>query len=88
MDSERLAERGVPRLRGPLLQLADDLDRLVQHAAADETAPMAVHADGQVLGRVHLHDVQRTAILQDRAERELAGQVGSTWQALRTEWGS
>ena len=88
MNSERLAERGVPRLRDPLLHLAGNLDLLVQHAAADETDPTTVHANGQLLDPVHLHHIQRMAIRQDRAERELAGQISSTWQALRTEWGN
>jgi hypothetical protein len=47
-----------------------------------------VHANGQLLDPVHLHHIQRMAIRQDRAERELAGQISSTWQALRTEWGN
>lgn len=88
MNSERLAERGVPRLRDPLLQLAGNLDRLVQHATIDEVTLKVGDAHERVLGRVHLHDMQRTSILQDRAERELAGHIASTWQILRMEWGA
>jgi hypothetical protein len=88
MNSDRLAERGVPRLRDPLLQLARNLDRLVQHAAADGITITASYPQGQATDSLDLHAIQRTAILQDRAERELAGQIASTWTALRTEWGN
>lgn len=87
MNSERLAERNVPRLRDPLLQLAGNLDRLVQQAIMDEITLALGNGHGRVLDRVHLHDMQRTGILQDRAERELAVHIASTWQLLRTEWG-
>lgn len=58
MNSERLAERGVPRLRDPLLQLAGNLDRLVQHTSEDEITLAVGNAHGRVLDRVHLHDMQ------------------------------
>lgn len=86
MKVERLAERGVPGLREPLANLANSLDLLVQ-CAAIESASMTVPTHGPVLGR-NLHEMQRTAILQDRAEHVLTERITVAWAVLRTEWGS
>jgi hypothetical protein len=86
MNSERLAQRGVPGLRELLVLLAHDLDGLIQHAAVENALTTGPAHDS--LDRSQLHSIQRSAVLQDRAERELAGQITATWLALRSEWGN
>jgi hypothetical protein len=88
MDSERLADRGMPRLREPLLHLVDNLDRLFQQATNDPAEMTVARSSGQVIHRVTVREIQRGAILQDRAERDLTSQITSTWQILRLEWGA
>ena len=88
MNAERLAERGVARLRDPLLRLAGTATALTQNAVSDQAALMAAYAQDQVPKDMQVHIIQRQAILQDRIARDLAEQITSTWQALRAEWGS
>lgn len=82
MDSERLAGRGVQRLREPLLMLASKADELFRNAV-QEHATLAAEPGG-----TWLHHAQRLAVLQDRAARDVTEQVALAWQTLREEWGS
>jgi uncharacterized membrane protein len=88
MNAERLADRGVERLRDPLLRLASTAATLTQSAVPDQAALMRAYAQDEVPKDMQLHVVQRQAILQDRTARDLTEQIASTWHALRTEWGS
>jgi hypothetical protein len=88
MNAERLADRGVERLRDPLLQLASTVTALTQNTVPDQAALMTAYTQDQVPKDMQLHVIQRQAILQDRTARDLAEQIAFTWHALRAEWGS
>jgi hypothetical protein len=88
MNAERLADRGIERLRDPLLLLASTATELTQNAAPDQAALITAYAQDQVPKDMQLHVIQRQAILQDRTARDLTEQIASTWHALRAEWGS
>jgi hypothetical protein len=88
MNSERLAARGLPQLREPLLRLTRDLDCLAQNAVSDHLALNSSQPSSHALDPVRLHDVQRIAILQDRAAQDLAAHIASNWPVLRDEWGN
>lgn len=87
MNAERLADRGVDRLRDPLLRLATTAALLTQNAVPDQTALMMAYARDQAPRDISWHVIQRQAILQDRTARDLAEQIAAAWQALRAEWG-
>jgi hypothetical protein len=88
MNAERLADRGVERLRDPLLRLASIATALTQNAVPDQAVLMTAYAQDQVPKDLQLHVIQRQAILQDRTARDLTEQITCTWHALRAEWGS
>ncbi len=87
MNAERLADRGVDRLRGPLLLLATTAAVLTENAVPDLAALIMAYAQDQETKDISWHVIQRQAILQDRTARDLTEQIASTWQALRAEWG-
>jgi hypothetical protein len=82
MDSERLAGRGMQRLREPLLLLASKADELFR-TAVQEHAALAAE-----LSPTRLYHAQRLAVLQDRAARDVTEQIALAWRILREEWGS
>jgi hypothetical protein len=88
MNCERLAERGMERLRDPLLQLAHKADELTLNAVPEEAILVAAFADGHAPDGKELHSVQRLAILQDRVAQDLADQISIAWKVLRDEWGT
>jgi hypothetical protein len=85
MKCERLAERGVKRMRKPLLQIARKAGELTQNALPEEAELALSFAKGHIPGDVGLRDVQRLAINQDRAARDLADLIASAWKILRDE---
>lgn len=87
MNAERLADRGVDRLRYPLLLLATTATVLMENAVPGQAALITADAQDQEPRNIPLHGIQRQAILQDRTARDLTEQIASTWQALRAEWG-
>jgi hypothetical protein len=88
MNAERLADRGVERLRDPLLLLASTAAELTENTVPDQAALTTAYLQDQVPKDMHLHVIQRQAVLQDRTARDLTEQIASTWHTLRAEWGS
>jgi hypothetical protein len=79
--SKILAQRGIERLRDPLLGLAGRAEELRQHAMPDEVAADRL-PDG-----VQYRTLLREAILQDRAATCLAADIRAARQVLREECG-
>jgi hypothetical protein len=88
MNCDRLAERGVERMREPLIKIARKAHELMQNAVPEEADLALSFVKGYVPGDIGLRDVQRLAINQDRAARDLADMIASAWKILRDEWGS
>lgn len=88
MDCEMLANRGLDRLRDPLLDLAKTVDRLMQGTLPGTAAPAAAEIQGTTQpDGVPLHHFLRLAVQQDRAAHDLAEKIKSARETLRTEWG-
>jgi hypothetical protein len=87
INSKILAERGIERLRDPLLDLVERADDLRRHAIPDEVALAAVGVSNQLPNGVHYRSLLRDAILQDRAARCLATNIKVARRVLREEWG-
>jgi hypothetical protein len=80
-----LAERGIERLRNPLLKLADLTADLRRHAVAEgDFTTVGAYSHGSNDPRKNL---LRAAVAQDRAAREIADQIKFARRMLREEWG-
>lgn len=87
MHTEILADRGIERMREPLLFLAYLADNLVQNAVPEEIAAVLMHNPNGSEACPTTKVAFRCAVLQDRTARDLAELVKKTRQTLRTEWG-
>jgi hypothetical protein len=87
IKSRILAERGIERLRDPLLGLVERADDLRRHIIPEEVASMAVGVPNQLPDGVECRSLLREAILQDRAAQFLAAEIKAARSVLREEWG-
>jgi hypothetical protein len=82
-----LSERGIERLRNPLLELANRTADLQRHAMSGEEARVAIGTDGRTSDASQPRRLLREAVLQDRAAHGIADQIKAARQVLREEWG-